>query len=264
MAAVAFFAALNVQASYDPSTGRWFSRDPIEERGGQNLFQFAKNNPIHFFDALGHRPIKVQFNAFIPGRLGSWLPEPFPGSPWFFHTDERSFGGGSSRIHAEAIIESLDIGKNSTLAGSHKTSVRHYFWADPSERRKYENGGWYYDRPAPATVHGDAWLDETKCQSLLVFNGVHAAYGYHEYLSPDIDFTAVFRFKVVGSNKLKVTVFGLHDHFPNYEGIVDGKVVYPFDTADNGPGLINLNWPMFFVSDSYTIDAETSACCSEQ
>jgi len=31
VAAVAFFAALKVHASYDPSTGRWFGRDPIEK-----------------------------------------------------------------------------------------------------------------------------------------------------------------------------------------------------------------------------------------
>ncbi len=38
---------------YQPSTGRWPSRDPIEERGGKNLYAFIKNNPIAHFDALG-------------------------------------------------------------------------------------------------------------------------------------------------------------------------------------------------------------------
>lgn len=38
---------------YDPNTGRWLSRDPIEEEGGINLYQFAKNNPINFYDKLG-------------------------------------------------------------------------------------------------------------------------------------------------------------------------------------------------------------------
>ena len=51
--AVAFFAALNVQASYDPSTGRWFSRDPIGEDGGVNLYAFAGNDSIDYWDALG-------------------------------------------------------------------------------------------------------------------------------------------------------------------------------------------------------------------
>jgi len=53
MAAVAFFAALKVQAYFDPSIGRWASRDPAQETGGQNLYAFAKNDGINWIDALG-------------------------------------------------------------------------------------------------------------------------------------------------------------------------------------------------------------------
>ena len=70
VAAVAFFASLNVHASYDPSTGRWFSRDPIGEvgfqtlrlekqtsasflAGGPNRFLFVNNNAPNCFDPLG-------------------------------------------------------------------------------------------------------------------------------------------------------------------------------------------------------------------
>jgi RHS repeat-associated protein len=38
---------------YDPLTGRWPSRDPIEEDGGLNLYGFVGNNPIKKFDILG-------------------------------------------------------------------------------------------------------------------------------------------------------------------------------------------------------------------
>lgn len=38
---------------YDASTGRWLSRDPIEEQGGLNLYGFVRNDPISDFDALG-------------------------------------------------------------------------------------------------------------------------------------------------------------------------------------------------------------------
>jgi RHS repeat-associated protein len=38
---------------YNPSTGRWLSRDPIEERGGRNVFAFVSNNAISQFDARG-------------------------------------------------------------------------------------------------------------------------------------------------------------------------------------------------------------------
>jgi RHS repeat-associated protein len=34
-------------------TGRWWSKDPAEETGGQNLYAFVRNSPINNFDALG-------------------------------------------------------------------------------------------------------------------------------------------------------------------------------------------------------------------
>jgi RHS repeat-associated protein len=38
---------------YDPLTQRWPSRDPIGERGGLNLYEFAWNNPVDYFDHFG-------------------------------------------------------------------------------------------------------------------------------------------------------------------------------------------------------------------
>jgi RHS repeat-associated protein len=38
---------------YNPSTGRWLSRDPIEENGGLNIYAFVKNNPIIAVDICG-------------------------------------------------------------------------------------------------------------------------------------------------------------------------------------------------------------------
>jgi hypothetical protein len=43
------------QAFYNPSTGRWLSRDPIGDRGsdGPNMNAFVRNNPANRFDADG-------------------------------------------------------------------------------------------------------------------------------------------------------------------------------------------------------------------
>jgi RHS repeat-associated protein len=38
---------------YDPSTGRWPSRDPIEERGGINLYLLGSNDSVNKVDPLG-------------------------------------------------------------------------------------------------------------------------------------------------------------------------------------------------------------------
>ena len=45
--------AREAQAFYNPSTGRWLSRDPGEEDGGNNLHVFAANDAVDFYDLLG-------------------------------------------------------------------------------------------------------------------------------------------------------------------------------------------------------------------
>ena len=46
---------------YDPVTGRWPSRDPIEEMGGLNLYGFVGNNAFNFWDLLGLENKTVPF-----------------------------------------------------------------------------------------------------------------------------------------------------------------------------------------------------------
>jgi RHS repeat-associated protein len=38
---------------YHPQTGRWINRDPIEERGGLNLYGFVGNDGVNQWDLLG-------------------------------------------------------------------------------------------------------------------------------------------------------------------------------------------------------------------
>ena len=38
---------------YDPVTGRWPSRDPLEEEGGMNLYEFVGNDAISTVDPFG-------------------------------------------------------------------------------------------------------------------------------------------------------------------------------------------------------------------
>jgi hypothetical protein len=45
---------------YDPVTGRWPSRDPIEEEGGINLYGFVFNDPMSWVDDIGAMPGKYQ------------------------------------------------------------------------------------------------------------------------------------------------------------------------------------------------------------
>jgi len=75
VAAVAFFAALKVQASYDPSTGRWFSRDPAQERGGLNLNGILNNDVCNKTDYLGLDvgTVSVDENHAFGGLSIGWV-----------------------------------------------------------------------------------------------------------------------------------------------------------------------------------------------
>ncbi len=46
---------------YSPQIGRWLSKDPIEERGGNNLYIFAGNNGIGSMDLLG---LQAEYDSF--------------------------------------------------------------------------------------------------------------------------------------------------------------------------------------------------------
>jgi hypothetical protein len=74
------------QAFYNPTAGRWLSRDPIAERGGANLYGVADNNPANRFDVLGLQALPVPVPPTFPPIVILPPPEvppgkiiPFPG-----------------------------------------------------------------------------------------------------------------------------------------------------------------------------------------
>ena len=50
---------------YNPTDGRWISRDPIAEKGGKNLYAIVTNKPMTHIDFIGTRPgtITCSFKA---------------------------------------------------------------------------------------------------------------------------------------------------------------------------------------------------------
>jgi RHS repeat-associated protein len=61
---------------YDPVTGRWPSRDPIEESGGVNLYGFNLNGPTNWIDILGAAPGPYQApNWGMPSSSNSPSPD---------------------------------------------------------------------------------------------------------------------------------------------------------------------------------------------
>ena len=47
------FGARTGHRFYNPTTGRWLSRDPIVEKGGLNIYGFVSNDPLDRYDHLG-------------------------------------------------------------------------------------------------------------------------------------------------------------------------------------------------------------------
>jgi hypothetical protein len=62
LAAIAAWSTIQVSAFYNPSTGRWLSRDPAGEKAGANLYSFVSNVPVQSIDFLGRFTL-IEINA---------------------------------------------------------------------------------------------------------------------------------------------------------------------------------------------------------
>jgi hypothetical protein len=93
-AAALLLSVDNARAFYNPSTGRWMSRDPLGENGGINLYGFAANRPIDWVDTDG-RDIR-RGNDGPPG------PPPTPPDPNGFALCMRD-------VNPEGLVEHLQL-----------------------------------------------------------------------------------------------------------------------------------------------------------
>jgi RHS repeat-associated protein len=56
----------NYHRFYDPTTGRYMTPDPIGLEGGINLYTYAENDPIDYFDPWGLDPTLVSGFSYLP------------------------------------------------------------------------------------------------------------------------------------------------------------------------------------------------------
>ena len=61
-----------IRRYYDPKTGRWISRDPLEEKAGPNLYGFCGNDPVNHFDVLGEDGYGGWFSGLM-NAIGSFF-----------------------------------------------------------------------------------------------------------------------------------------------------------------------------------------------
>jgi RHS repeat-associated protein len=61
--------SLALYRAFNPRLGRFISRDPIEEKGGVNLYGYVLNDPINLWDSLGDSPNGSRGRAFIRAQI---------------------------------------------------------------------------------------------------------------------------------------------------------------------------------------------------
>jgi RHS repeat-associated protein len=91
--------SLTKYRAYNSSFGRWISRDPIEERGGLNLYGYVDNRPINQVDPFGLEPTPGTDPANPgqgPVRPGPNGPQPkgLPGDDWKWYPDKSNGRNG--------------------------------------------------------------------------------------------------------------------------------------------------------------------------
>jgi RHS repeat-associated protein len=251
-----------------PSAGRFLTRDPIGYVDGGNLYaNFLRLSKV---DPSGYETIRFEFNAFISGSRGTWLPEPVTSNLWDreFKTDGRGFGEvGTSRISTKGSIESCAIGLGSPGAS---TTVG----ASHMRRRSVQlnpctgmicGGDWqYFESTASLDV------DEIKgshskppCKSKI---SIKASAGYPFVpFSPNIDYDVTFTFWVTSKDTVLIEFSGTHNKFPDYEAIIEKgsnrQVIYSRQSPDSGPTPGNLNSSVS-ANQAASVTVPTPACCS--
>jgi hypothetical protein len=212
VAAVAFFAALNVRASYDPSTGRWFCRDPLGDASFFNSYSrdkdlntanqlastalgpaycFNANNPVSETDLLGLENASIQVTTLIR--------PPFPQDGvktkhYVLASDHGNLVSTFNYVGTTQIGPIIDTG-----VGSFDQGV----------------GG---DYPAVTVFMG-----VTAQSYFLQLTPLKIQYGF------EIDLNFCSR---------KGHLSGWNNRFPSYNVLVNGKQVYDFQQVLFFPGLL--------------------------
>jgi hypothetical protein len=230
-----------------------------EPMGGyqDGLNQYASWFSVNRMDPLGLEAINLKFAAFIHGDRGKWLFEPFSVVAQF-KTDERGFGeSGTSRIESKSDFDSCSIGSDPT--GTNIPGASHRRTRKRESRRVW--GPWGEPEEKTTTLSTDEVTPSSEeCKSTIEFS----AAGNYPFVSssPDIDYIATFTIEAIEPDKVKVTVEGKHDGFPDYEAVVNGQVIYSRKSPSSGPGLWNLGGgPEISFSESVILDLKTPECC---
>lgn len=218
--------------------------------------------------------VKIEFYAFIAGSLGSsysaveqptglsnqaafdtaagavpgtWALEPGPTNvynplsgtyPYYFETDNRSWGGGSARLNTIGSVDSAiagnKVGKTFTPGG--QSSQRVYANVDGFST---QTGAVVGPTKKSASI-GSSETCTTNGNETTITIKNSASYPFIA-VAPNIDFKVVVKLTKNASGGVDVLVSGIHNMFPYYELLIDGTNSYRHTPTATGPGMWNLN-----------------------
>ncbi len=256
---------------YSPTLGRWLTRDPIGYRGGINPYEYVASGPMGNADASGQRRISFAFDAFINGnRRGGWLPEPFTFDYIFFRTDWRGFGQfnphggpkgfGNARLYSYGLVNSCDIGHLKAGDYSVKTAdglseeIGLLNRSGRATSHSYFTGVQVKDNPVPiggpyeyVTRHRPPYkVENLSPDESRILIGTHANYPLVP-LSPSIEYKISFDFKRAAPDGVNVTLSGKRTPFPDFEGYINGQLIYHAESPDSGPSFNDLGFHSHWV-----------------
>jgi hypothetical protein len=218
----------------------------------------------------------IEFNAFIPGSLGSkfnsfdhpkdlknqavfeaalsgvsgtWLEEPgsFAGlssGPWLFSTDDRGFGGGSHRVASAGTVDPANIGsmKAKGAAFKHSTSgSSHARWVHTGTfTSSNEIGSLEGPTFKNSDVTGSQEYQDLSADISVVTIEASGSYPF-AMIAPSIDYKLVLTITRDGSGNVTISGDITTNKFPFYELIINGARVWSYSSSDKGPTIPNLS-----------------------
>ncbi len=112
-------------AFYNPNTGRWLNRDPIEESGGINLLALCLNRIPNKHDVLGLFDTDIEYRLNWPANSPIW---PSPGTGALTEVIKKEF------VSPRSIEGNCDVYKTKVTA---RYRITYKAGVDPSESRTF-------------------------------------------------------------------------------------------------------------------------------
>lgn len=266
--------------NYHASIGKWKSVDPLWLTSQQGLYTYTRNIAVSAIDPSGLRLISF--------RIGAFISRNHPGNPWFaepgsifrqFQGDNRGFNEGGTkatyRLVSYGWVDSCNMRR---LDGQNHVGASHFRDCLP-----LGGGGCGLGQSCSSVQTRRADMDTDKvvfdvnrgarCNAIMHFTTSAGypskyAYGVIPVDSPNIDILSTFFFEGEG-DQIKGHVRGEHDRFPDYEIIIDGRLIYKYEANDRGPGFFNLYvYSRVKFYENFAFEAQTSCrfcdgTCSE-